>query len=83
MKYHLKIHALPAGVLIAVSLFRPSVGRKNSFSAPPDGRSGSGGVEICKEFEQQDMKYDSTGMFHWCPPRTIEECVLVGWREIA
>ncbi|CAD5218532.1 unnamed protein product [Bursaphelenchus okinawaensis] len=27
-------------------------------------------------FEQQDMKYDSTGMFHWCPSRTIEECIL-------
>lgn len=27
-------------------------------------------------FEQQDMKYDSTGMFHWCPSRSIEECIL-------
>uniref|UniRef100_A0A915CDV4 BK channel n=1 Tax=Parascaris univalens TaxID=6257 RepID=A0A915CDV4_PARUN len=51
---------------------RPSNGRKNSMSIPPDGR----GVEIMKEFEQQDMKYDSTGMFHWCPARTLEECVL-------
>lgn len=25
-------------------------------------REGGGGVDI---FEQQDMKYDSTGMFHW------------------
>jgi hypothetical protein len=54
--------------------FRPSSGRKQSFSIPPDGR----GVEISKEFEQQEMKYDSTGMFHWCPARTLEECVLVG-----
>ena len=23
------------------------------------------------------MKYDSTGMFHWCPARSIEECILV------
>lgn len=22
------------------------------------------------------MKYDSTGMFHWCPSRSIEECIL-------
>ncbi|KHN75697.1 Calcium-activated potassium channel slo-1 [Toxocara canis] len=50
----------------------PSSGRKNSMSIPPDGR----GVELMKEFEQQDMKYDSTGMFHWCPARTLEECVL-------
>lgn len=33
----------------------------------------SGGADI---FEQQDMKYDSTGMFHWCPARSIEECIL-------
>uniref|UniRef100_A0AAF5I3Q8 BK channel n=1 Tax=Strongyloides stercoralis TaxID=6248 RepID=A0AAF5I3Q8_STRER len=32
--------------------------------------------DITREFEQQDMKYDSTGMFHWCPPRPIEECIL-------
>lgn len=30
-----------------------------------------------KEFEQQEMKYDSTGMFHWCPARSIEDCILV------
>lgn len=36
-------------------------------------------LDINKEFEQQDMKYDSTGMFHWCPPRAIEECVLVNF----
>lgn len=22
------------------------------------------------------MKYDSTGMFHWCPARAIEDCIL-------
>uniref|UniRef100_A0A0N5ABA1 BK channel n=1 Tax=Syphacia muris TaxID=451379 RepID=A0A0N5ABA1_9BILA len=33
-------------------------------------------LEPFKEFEQQDMKYDSTGMFHWTPARAIEECVL-------
>ncbi|KAL3125406.1 hypothetical protein niasHT_002134 [Heterodera trifolii] len=27
-------------------------------------------------FEQQEMKYDSTGMFHWCPARQLEECIL-------
>lgn len=58
---------------ITVNSFRRPTGRKNSLSLPPEGRS----VDICKEFEQQDMKYDSTGMFHWCPARTLEECVLV------
>uniref|UniRef100_A0AC34GXM4 BK channel n=1 Tax=Panagrolaimus sp. ES5 TaxID=591445 RepID=A0AC34GXM4_9BILA len=33
-------------------------------------------VDLSREFEQQDMKYDSTGMFHWCPSRSIEECIL-------
>uniref|UniRef100_A0A1I8AXV6 BK_channel_a domain-containing protein n=1 Tax=Meloidogyne hapla TaxID=6305 RepID=A0A1I8AXV6_MELHA len=27
-------------------------------------------------FEQQEMKYDSTGMFHWCNARSLEECIL-------
>ncbi|VDO55817.1 unnamed protein product [Haemonchus placei] len=50
----------------------PSSGRRNSMSIPPDGR----GVDFAKDFEQQDMKYDSTGMFHWCPARNLDECVL-------
>ncbi|KAL6742326.1 hypothetical protein Aduo_015485 [Ancylostoma duodenale] len=50
----------------------PSSGRRNSMSIPPDGR----GVDFTKDFEQQDMKYDSTGMFHWCPARNLDECVL-------
>nr|UGC41721.1 calcium-activated potassium channel slo-1 [Ditylenchus destructor] len=33
-------------------------------------------AELVRDFEQQDMKYDSTGMFHWCPNRSIEECIL-------
>lgn len=36
-------------------------------------------LEPFKEFEQQDMKYDSTGMFHWTQARAIEECVLVSF----
>ncbi|CAG2104255.1 unnamed protein product [Medioppia subpectinata] len=28
------------------------------------------------DFEKTEMKYDSTGMFHWCPARPIEECIL-------
>ncbi|CAI4223380.1 unnamed protein product [Auanema sp. JU1783] len=47
-------------------------GRRNSMSIPPDGR----GVDFTKDFEQQDMKYDSTGMFHWCPSRNLDESVL-------
>lgn len=53
--------------------YRRSFGQKNSLSLPPENRT----IDFSKEFEQQDMKYDSTGMFHWCPARTLEECVLV------
>lgn len=28
------------------------------------------------DFAQTEMKYDSTGMFHWCSARPIEECIL-------
>ncbi|CAG0904452.1 unnamed protein product [Darwinula stevensoni] len=28
------------------------------------------------DFEMTEMKYDSTGMFHWCPARSMEECIL-------
>ncbi len=56
---------------------RPNMtGRKEPFTIPPDGR----GLEANKHslaFEQAEMKYDSTGMFHWCPARPIEECILV------
>ena len=29
------------------------------------------------DFEKTEMKYDSTGMFHWSPARPIDECILV------
>lgn len=28
------------------------------------------------DFDKTEMKYDSTGMFHWCPARNIEECII-------
>jgi hypothetical protein len=30
----------------------------------------------------QEMKYDSTGMFHWCPARALEDCILVRERAL-
>lgn len=30
------------------------------------------------DFEKTEMKYDSTGMFHWSPAKNLEECILVG-----
>ena len=29
------------------------------------------------DFEKTEMKYDSTGMFHWTPSRSLEDCILV------
>ncbi|VEN41187.1 unnamed protein product [Callosobruchus maculatus] len=28
------------------------------------------------DFEKTEMKYDSTGMFHWSPAKNLEECIL-------
>jgi len=28
------------------------------------------------DFAKTEMKYDSTGMFHWTPARSIEDCIL-------
>ena len=32
------------------------------------------------DFEKTEMKYDSTGMFHWTPARSIEDCILVRFK---
>lgn len=29
------------------------------------------------DFEKTEMKYDSTGMFHWSSAKSLEECILV------
>ena len=29
------------------------------------------------DFDKTEMKYDSTGMFHWTPSRSLEDCILV------
>lgn len=33
------------------------------------------------DFEKTEMKYDSTGMFHWSPARNLEDCILVTERS--
>jgi hypothetical protein len=33
------------------------------------------------DFEKTEMKYDSTGMFHWTPARCIEDCILVRYGD--
>lgn len=29
------------------------------------------------DFEKTEMKYDSTGMFHWGAAKNLEDCILV------
>uniref|UniRef100_A0AC35TLF4 BK channel n=1 Tax=Rhabditophanes sp. KR3021 TaxID=114890 RepID=A0AC35TLF4_9BILA len=53
-----------------------NMGKGPKYSFASDSISDCRAIDIGREFEQQDMKYDSTGMFHWCPPRHIEECIL-------
>jgi len=31
------------------------------------------------DFEKTEMKYDSTGMFHWSSAKSLEECILVSY----
>lgn len=61
------------------------------FSCRPTSR-GSGGTNVNNngglqvgiaddqakdfDFEKTEMKYDSTGMFHWSPSRNLEDCIL-------
>merc|ERR1719347_1115519 len=33
-------------------------------------------VPLDLDFEKTEMKYDSTGMFHWTPARPIEDCMM-------
>lgn len=52
---------------------RPQPDSGNAVPVPP-----SAGFIDSKDFdfEKTEMKYDSTGMFHWCPARPIEESIL-------
>merc|ERR550519_1163021 len=63
-------------------------GMKNSMNGRPTNKASvqqkSGKMEVgiaddqAKDFdfEKTEMKYDSTGMFHWTPARSIEDCIL-------
>lgn len=36
------------------------------------------GSEQIESMDENVKKYDSTGMFHWCPSKDIEKVILVG-----
>ena len=55
----------------------------NNYSAssrPPvlmrNGLPAMAPVPLDLDFEKTEMKYDSTGMFHWTPARPIEDCIM-------
>lgn len=61
-------------------LFRPATRPGNDM---PGGGSALGSVPSAGfidskdfDFDKTEMKYDSTGMFHWCAARPVEECIL-------
>ena len=68
---------LAVGLYILIKTFRPT-------NKPADQQK-NGKMEVgiaddqAKDFDfaKTEMKYDSTGMFHWTPARSIEDCILV------
>ncbi|XP_076350891.1 calcium-activated potassium channel slowpoke-like isoform X2 [Tachypleus tridentatus] len=58
----------------------PSCRPKSTILSSGSDRSSSVGVADREgdvfNFDKTEMKYDSTGMFHWCPARPIEDCIL-------
>ena len=61
-----------------IVLFRPT--NKASVEKPNGGKGMEVGIADDQakdfDFEKTEMKYDSTGMFHWTPARSIEDCIL-------
>ena len=59
--------------------------RPTSRSAGTNNTNNNGGLQVgiaddqAKDFDfgKTEMKYDSTGMFHWSPARNLEDCILV------
>ncbi|KAH9414192.1 Calcium-activated potassium channel subunit alpha-1 [Dermatophagoides pteronyssinus] len=59
-------------------IFRPAAARLTDSASGSVPVAPSAGFIDSKDFdfEKTEMKYDSTGMFHWCPARPIEDCIL-------
>lgn len=60
---------------------RPTSRGSGSGTQPGNGVSMPAGIADDQskdfDFEKTEMKYDSTGMFHWSPARNLEDCILV------
>nr|CAD7194441.1 unnamed protein product [Timema douglasi] len=63
---------------------QPGYNRPTSRNSGGNNMNNNGGIQVgiaddqAKDFdfEKTEMKYDSTGMFHWGPARNLEECIL-------
>lgn len=56
---------------------RPGLGEAAGGGNSLGGTASAGFIDTKDfDFDKTEMKYDSTGMFHWCPARPIEECIL-------
>lgn len=67
--------------------YRPTSRGSGSGTQPGNGVSMPAGIADDQskdfDFEKTEMKYDSTGMFHWSPARNLEDCILVScWCRI-
>ncbi|EEB13088.1 calcium-activated potassium channel alpha subunit, putative [Pediculus humanus corporis] len=61
-----------------------SNGRPTSRAMQGNNMNNNGGLQVGLaddqakdfDFEKTEMKYDSTGMFHWSPAKNLEDCIL-------
>merc|ERR1719347_2132507 len=65
----------------SVSMRDESVMPDDARNIPPPTLMGNGLPAMAPgpldlDFEKTEMKYDSTGMFHWTPARPIEDCMM-------
>lgn len=64
-----------------ILFFRPTSRGSGTGAQNPNGVQMQAGIADDQskdfDFEKTEMKYDSTGMFHWSPAKNLEECILV------
>ncbi|KAG4075702.1 hypothetical protein HA402_003527 [Bradysia odoriphaga] len=70
----------PESAVSPSSYNRPTSRGSGSGTQPGNGVSMPAGIADDQskdfDFEKTEMKYDSTGMFHWSPARILEDCIL-------
>lgn len=67
--------------MLLISFYRPTsrtsggTSQNNNGVALPVGLADDQAKDF--DFEKTEMKYDSTGMFHWGPAKNLDDCILV------